>query len=61
MTSGGNGPDRLVVGALVLGAVALFVLADLRISDPIDPFLTPAPAALGSGAAPTGGHCSASG
>ena len=50
-------PGRLAVAALSLGAIALFVLADLRTSPPIDPFDTPAPIALGSGAVPTGAHC----
>jgi hypothetical protein len=51
-------PGRPLVAALVIGALALFVLADLGASRPIDPFLAPAPAALGSGATPDGGHCS---
>ena len=54
-------PKRPLVAWAVIGAVGLWVLADLSASRPIDPFLTPAPAALGSGAVPEGGHCSAAG
>lgn len=49
-------PGRATTGALVLTLVLAFVLADLR-AHPIDPLAVPAPAALGSGAAPSGAHC----
>lgn len=49
-------PGRTTTGALVLALTLAFVLADLR-AHPIDPLTAPAPAALGSGAAPSGAHC----
>ncbi len=52
-------PGRLGVAGLSLGLVALFLLADLGLSEPLDPFESPPPIALGSGLAPTGAHCSA--
>jgi len=52
-------PGRLGVAGLSLGLIALFLLADLGLSEPLDPFESPVPIALGSGQAPTGAHCSA--
>lgn len=57
--AGSHRPGRLAVGGLSLGLIALFVVIDLGMSEPIDPFKSPPPAALGSGQAPTGAHCSA--
>ena len=49
-------PGRATTGALVLVLALGLALADLR-AHAIDPLGAPAPAALGSGAAPSGAHC----
>lgn len=51
-------PGRLAVSGLSLGLIALFVIADLAMTE-LDPFESPPPVALGSGQAPSGAHCSA--
>lgn len=50
--------SRPLVGLAALVLVASIVALDALRSEPIDPFTVPAPAALGSGQAPTGAHCS---
>lgn len=50
-------PGRRTVATLLLAAGAALVGLDLAGSAPIDPLAAPAPAALGSGAPPTGAHC----
>jgi hypothetical protein len=52
-------PGRIAVAHAVLAIGAVFVLIDLAVAGGIDPFETPPPAALGSGVAPSGGHCAA--
>jgi hypothetical protein len=52
-------PSRSLVGLATLALVGVIVSLDLLRTDPIDPFSVPPPAALGSGQAPTGAHCSA--
>ncbi|GGK41599.1 hypothetical protein [Salinarimonas ramus] len=52
-------PRRQTVGLALLAALALLVAADIGTSAPLDPFRAPPPAALGSGAAPSGAHCAA--
>jgi hypothetical protein len=42
---------------ILLAALGLLLGLDLAISRPIDPFAAPAPLALWSGQAATGGHC----
>ncbi len=59
MAPGPHHPGRLGVAGLSLGVITLFLLADLGLSEPLDPFESPSPLALGSGQAPTGAHCSA--
>lgn len=49
-------PGRAAVSGAVLALAALLLLLDLR-AHPIDPLAAPAPAALGSGASPSGAHC----
>jgi len=51
-------PARRTVGLLALTLIIGLLLLDQVQSIPIDPFRAPAPMALGSGQAPTGGHCS---
>ncbi len=50
---------RNLVGLAALVFVAVIVAVDALSSPPIDPFEVPAPAALGSGQASGGAHCSA--
>ncbi|MBK5927733.1 hypothetical protein CCR87_10405 [Rhodobaculum claviforme] len=50
---------RPTVGLIALALVAVLVGADALLSAPIDPWEVPPPAALGSGQAPAGAHCSA--
>ncbi len=50
---------RPLVALLALALVALIVGWDLAQSGLPDPFQSPPPIALGSGAAPSGAHCSA--
>ncbi|MGY6409995.1 MAG: hypothetical protein ACXIUV_03055 [Alkalilacustris sp.] len=51
--------SRSAVGLAALIFVGLIVAVDAVGSPPIDPFEVPAPAALGSGQASGGAHCSA--
>lgn len=51
--------SRPAVGLIALGIITVLVATDALRSDPIDPWSVPAPAALGSGQAPGGAHCSA--
>jgi hypothetical protein len=50
-------PGRTTVGTLTLTLLIMATAADLVYSIPIDPYQAPAPAALGSGQAPSGAHC----
>ncbi|MCW1934018.1 hypothetical protein [Pararhodobacter zhoushanensis] len=50
---------RPVVASLALAAVAALVLWDAAAQGLPEPFRFPAAIALGSGAAPTGAHCTA--
>lgn len=50
-------PARPLTGFLSLCLLALIMLVDAAQSLPIDPYLAPAPVALGSGMAPQGAHC----
>ena len=50
---------RQTVGLAALAFLAIIVAVDALSSPPIDPFEVPAPAALGSGQAASGAHCSA--
>ena len=59
MSSVSGMPSRPLVGLAALVLIAGLVALDALQSMPIDPFTVPAPAALGSGEAPTGAHCSA--
>jgi hypothetical protein len=52
-------PGRIGVAHAVLAIGAALVLIDLALAGGIDPFGTPPPTALGSGVAPSGGHCAA--
>ncbi|WP_169728762.1 hypothetical protein [Salinarimonas rosea] len=52
-------PQRRTVGLALIAAIALLVALDIGASRPLDPFRAPPPAALGSGAAPSGAHCAA--
>jgi hypothetical protein len=55
-------PSRLArpfVGLLALAVIATIVVWDMAQTGLPDPFHTPPPVALGSGAAPTGAHCAA--
>lgn len=54
---GARAPGRMGVAVAVVGLAVALVLVD-AMARPIDPFAAPAPSALGSGAAPAGGHCS---
>jgi len=49
---------RQRVGSLALVLVAALVIWDAAASGLPDPFRSPPPLALGSGAAPAGAHCS---
>ena len=51
--------SRPLVSLIALAAVALLLVWDSAWAGLPDPFTFPAPVALGSGAAPTGGHCTA--
>jgi len=53
-----NLPGRQAGGLLTLALIIGLLLLDQIQSVPIDPFMAPAPMALGSGQAPAGGHCS---
>jgi hypothetical protein len=44
---------------VLVAALLLLVAADLVASRPLDPFAAPAPLALWSGQAASGGHCAA--
>jgi len=57
MTSPSARPARPLAAALLIGLAAVLVALDIAGSTPIDPLAAPAPAALGSGAAPSGAHC----
>jgi hypothetical protein len=57
MSDGGKLPGRPAAGTLVLTALFLFVIVDLLIAEPIDPYQAPYPTALGSGQIPSGAHC----
>jgi hypothetical protein len=48
---------RPLIGTLALTLVAALVVWDAAASGLPDPFRSPPPVALGSGAAPTGAHC----
>jgi hypothetical protein len=48
------------IGTLALALVGALVVWDALAVGLPDPFRTPAPLALGSGAAPTGAHCTGS-
>ncbi|RKE94647.1 hypothetical protein [Sulfitobacter guttiformis] len=50
---------RRLVAALTLAVLAGMLALDLRMSQPLDPFRTPAVLALGSGQAGAGAHCAA--
>ena len=50
---------RPVVGLLALALVAALIALDTAGTGLPDPFLSPPPVALGSGAAPDGAHCAA--
>jgi len=50
-------PERSAAGALVMAMLLLFVVFDLLVAEPIDPYLAPYPTALGSGQVPSGAHC----
>lgn len=52
-------PHRQIVGLGVVAALLVFVALDAGASRPLNPFAAPSPAALGSGAAPSGAHCAA--
>ncbi len=54
-----SSPGRPVVGLLALALVAAIIILDTARSGLPDPFLSPPPLALGSGAAPEGAHCTA--
>ncbi|MCA2010338.1 hypothetical protein [Pararhodobacter sp. CCB-MM2] len=51
--------SRPLVSLIALVAVAGLLVWDSAATGLPDPFDFPAPVALGSGAAPTGGHCTA--
>ncbi|WP_114965389.1 hypothetical protein [Alkalilacustris brevis] len=51
--------SRPLVGLAALVLVAAIISLDALRSEPVDPFAVPPPAALGSGQAPAGAHCSA--
>lgn len=51
--------SRPVIGSLSLALVAALFLWDAGQAGLPDPFSAPPPVALGSGAAPTGAHCTA--
>lgn len=48
---------RPVAGSLFLGFILLMIVSDLLVAEPIDPYATPYPVALGSGQSPSGAHC----
>lgn len=50
-------PARPVVGSLILAGLVGLLLVDHAGSRPINPYAAPPPAALGSGQAPQGAHC----
>ena len=51
--------SRPKVGLLALALVGALLALDALQAEPVDPFSVPPPAALGSGQAPAGAHCSA--
>ncbi|MCC5971780.1 MAG: hypothetical protein JJU15_17705 [Pararhodobacter sp.] len=51
-------PSRPLVGLMALAILATVIAWDAARTGLPDPFSTPAPFALGSGAAPEGAHCS---
>lgn len=51
--------SRPVTGLAALALMAAIVALDALRAEPIDPLRVPPPAALGSGQAPGGAHCSA--
>ncbi len=53
----GGLPGRRAGGLLTLAFIIGLLLLDQIQSVAIDPFMAPAPMALGSGLAPTSGHC----
>lgn len=57
--STGSRFSRPLVGFAALALVALVIALDVARSGLPDPFLSPPPLALGSGAAPEGAHCTA--
>jgi len=50
---------RAVIAAAVLASALAIVAADLRASEPLNPFRAPPLLALGSGQAASGAHCAA--
>jgi len=50
-------PPRSLVALATIGLLVLLAGADLRATGGIDPFDAPPPVAFGSGAAPSGAHC----
>ena len=50
-------PKRPTTGMLALVGLLLFIIIDLLVAEPIDPYLAPYPTALGSGQVPSGAHC----
>ena len=57
MTDKDRLPQRPTTGKLTLLFILLFVVMDLILADPIDPYQAPYPTALGSGQVPSGAHC----
>jgi len=51
--------SRPMIGLIALGFVGVFIVWDAAASGLPEPFQFPAAIALGSGAAPTGAHCTA--
>lgn len=52
-------PSRPTVGLIALAALSALILWDAARTGLPDPFRSPATIALGSGAAPSGAHCTA--
>jgi hypothetical protein len=52
--------SRPQIGALALALIGALVVWDALLTGLPDPFRSPPPVALGSGAAPTGAHCTGS-
>ncbi|MEZ5492528.1 MAG: hypothetical protein R3F50_19785 [Gammaproteobacteria bacterium] len=50
-------PQRPTTGMLAMLFILLFVIMDLILAEPIDPYQAPYPTALGSGQVPSGAHC----